>query len=286
MNRICWLASYMKSGNTWLRVFINNLRSDSEQPVDINKLVREPIASAREEFDDLMGVESSDLTFEEIAEYRPQVYRKMACDGSLMKFLKIHDAYTVSQKGTHLVPQDVTHGAIYIMRNPCDIAVSLSHFYGMGVDVIIKNMGNVDAALQGSKHKLCSQLPQQILSWSRHVTSWVDQLSFPVHIVRYEDLLVNPEETFTAIARFAGLPDGADRIGRAIRNSSFDVLQQQEQINGFKERLGTAASFFRKGKAGDWRSVLSGIQVERIIEDHGAVMSRFGYLSADGKVLN
>jgi hypothetical protein len=146
-------------------------------------------------------------------------------------------------------------------------------------------MGSEKFAFHALKHKLCSHLPQRILSWSRHVASWVDLPPFPVHVVRYEDMQNNPQETFSAIARFSGLPYDADRINRAIKNSSFEVLQRQEHKHGFRERPATAASFFRKGKASAWRNNLDDTQVARIIQDHDEIMKRFNYLSGSGQIL-
>lgn len=286
MSSICWLASYIKSGNTWLRIFINNLRANSEHPIDINDLSRlEPIASAREDFDDVMGVESSDLSFEEIEYYRPAVYRHMAHTSPDMLLLKIHDAYTLSKQGVPIVPADITHGAVYILRNPLDVAVSMAHFFKLDIDNVIKMMGSTKTALEANRHKLCRQLPQQVLSWSRHVTSWIDLPPFPVLVVRYEDMQLSPLATFTKVASFAGLPDDEDRVARAIGHSSFGTLQQQEQKHGFRERPSTATSFFREGEAGGWRRELTEAQVERIINDHGDVMRRFGYLSESGQIL-
>ncbi len=286
MSSICWLASYLKSGNTWLRIFINNLRSKSEHPININDLSRhEPIASSREEFDNLLGVESSDLTFEEIEGYRPAVYRHMAHTSPDMLMLKIHDAYTLSKQGIPIVPEDVTHGAIYILRNPLDVAVSMSHFLKRDIDSVLDIMGCENIAFAATRQKLFIQLLQRTLSWSKHVTSWIDLPPFPVLVVRYEDMQLSPLATFTKVASFAGLPDDEERVARAIGHSSFGILQQQEQKHGFRERPGTAASFFRKGEAGGWRRELTEAQVERIITDHGAVMRRFGYLSESGQTI-
>lgn len=279
MSQICWLASYMKSGNTWLRIFLNNLRSDYNQPADINHLLHEPIATAREVFDDLMGVEASDLTFDEIEEYRPRVYRFMASCSPDMLFLKIHDIYDHSRNGTPIVPTDATFGAIYILRNPFDVSVSLAKFWGKPVDEIIEIMNNDMTAFEANRHRLCHQLPLRVSSWSRHVASWVDSSPFPVHVVRYEDMLQNPGPTFTAVARFACITDDAEHINRAIRFSDFDVLRQQEKLHDFKERPRSATRFFRKGKAGAWRDELTDAQIERLINNHRPMLQRFGYLS-------
>jgi hypothetical protein len=62
-----------------------------------------------------------------------------------------------------------------------------------------------------------------------------------------------------------------------MRHSTFDSLRAQELRNGFHERPATAASFFREGKSGGWRNVLSREQVDRIVQAHEPVMRRFGY---------
>ena len=69
MGKIIWLASYPRSGNTWLRVFVGNYLSDRDRPININKIeIR--AAYYRAIFDEIVGVEASDLTFDEIERYR------------------------------------------------------------------------------------------------------------------------------------------------------------------------------------------------------------------------
>ncbi len=81
-HKIVWLASYPKSGNTWLRAFLTNCWYDTETPADVNALLGGPIASARQLFDETVGVEAADLTTEEIDCYRPAVYRYIAAQSA------------------------------------------------------------------------------------------------------------------------------------------------------------------------------------------------------------
>jgi hypothetical protein len=77
--RTVWLASYPKSGNTWLRMLIANLSAVDDRPVDINDLPeRGGIGSARGPFDYLTLVDSSLLTHDEIDALRPRVYEELA----------------------------------------------------------------------------------------------------------------------------------------------------------------------------------------------------------------
>jgi len=114
------------------------------------------------------------------------------------------------------------------------------------------------------------------------ILSWVDTSGLPVHVVRYEDMVLRTVPTFTEIVRFAGLEVDAARVDKALAFSSFDRLQAMERAEGFRERAPRASAFFRKGKIGDWRDALTEDQVEQLIGAHRDVMARFGYLTEDG----
>jgi hypothetical protein len=288
VSQIVWLASYPKSGNTWLRAFLTNFQRDDGEPADINKLETDGIASNRSAVDDALGVESSDMTEDEIERHRPAAYRYIAKRSNETLLLKIHDAYTL-RSGTSgaepLIPEDVTRGVVYIVRNPLDVAISFAHHSAWTVDQAIARMARETMALSAEPHRLHRQLKQRLLSWSQHVLSWLDQNTIPLHVMRYEDMCRQPLETFHDAVRFIGLGDDLDRVRRATTLSCFEELQQQERRNGFKEKSANMESpFFRNGQAGGWRDVLTKSQAARIIEDHGPVMQRLGYLSEDGLI--
>ncbi|NOZ05054.1 MAG: sulfotransferase domain-containing protein [Chloroflexi bacterium] len=281
MGGIVWLASYPKSGNTWLRVFLTNYLHDKDDPADINDLDGGPIASARDIFDRVIGVEASDLFPEEIDRFRPAVYEQLAAEIDKPYFMKVHDAWRRNAGGVPLFPATTTAVVIYLIRNPLDVAPSFAHHQNDSIDKVIADMANEEETLaRFDGERLARQLHQRLFSWSSHVRSWVDESGLPVHVVRYEDMSQTPEETFTGIVRTAGLPVEPERVREAIALSRFDRLQAQEAEEGFKERRPEAKSFFRKGKIGSWREDLTPDQVHRLIEDHRAVMRRFGYLTA------
>lgn len=273
---IIWLASYPKSGNTWIRAFLANYRREKEGAADINQL-GSPVASRRHEFDEIVGVEASDLTFPEIDSLRPEFYRYLAAHNRDPLFQKIHDAYSPS-----LVPPDATRGAIYILRNPLDVAVSFADHLGASLPQTVAWMGDKTFALSSGRMNLAGQLRQRLSTWSGHVLSWVDQSDFPVHLIRYEDLSLCACDTFAAALEFLGMACDAERLSRAVENSTFEKLQQQEKISGFTERPPVAEVFFRKGQVGGWREALTLELVERVMKDHGEVMRRFGYLTGAG----
>jgi hypothetical protein len=118
-------------------------------------------------------------------------------------------------------------------------------------------------------------------SWSQHVWSWTRAAHRTLHVMRYEDMLAEPEKQFGALARHLLLNPTRRQMAKAIKHSSFARLQAQEKEKGFRERPAAASqNFFREGRAGQWREVLTRQQIDAIVRDHGEQMQRFGYLPA------
>jgi aryl sulfotransferase len=282
---IYWLASYPKSGNTWVRAFISNLKRAAGGPVDINELETGDIASSYAWVEQALGVEIEELSQDEIDRLRPQAYAWLARAATEPGYHKIHDAFSRLGDSQELFPHHAALGALYIVRNPLDVAISFAHHCHCDIDQAILRMGDPAFSFCGSEKRLHPQLRQKLLSWSSHVESWLDAPGLNRLVVRYEDMQASPLETFTAAAGFLELPSDEPSILRALDHCKMETLQKQEKEKGFKERMPKAASFFRKGIAGDWVETLTPGQVDTIIRDHGQVMARLGYLDAAGRPL-
>ena len=122
---------------------------------------------------------------------------------------------------------------------------------------MVRSMATRDRAIARSKEGLDLQLRQQLLDWSGHVRSWLDQTEVPVHLLRYEDMLARPLETFRGAIRFAGLDNDDSQIAAALEQCRFERLQEKERERGFRERLTRAKVFFREGRSGSWRDKLT-----------------------------
>ncbi len=280
---IVWLASYPKSGNTWFRIFLRHLMSGPDAPADLQG-VGCTIASSRSVFDGLAGIDSCDMSHDEIDSLRPRVYEQIVADAKEFPiFMKTHDAYTYLPDSEPMLSRRATAGAVYLVRNPLDVAVSFANHSGHDhYEKTIAKMGSVSYAMCSKPFKLADQLRQQMPGWSGHVASWLEA-DTRVHVMRYEDMKARPLETFTAAVRFAGLDHSEALIQGALDNSRFEKLQRMEQENGFCERPPGCKKFFRKGLAGSWREELTAKQARKIIADHSEMMRRFGYLTADGE---
>jgi aryl sulfotransferase len=285
MGGIIWLASYPKSGNTWFRIFLANLQGKEEGPAHINDLQGTPIASARGIFDDEAGIEASDLTMNEIDQLRPLIYEQLAANADETLFMKVHDAYTFVDDNKPLFPEKATRGVIYVMRNPLDVSISFAHHLGCDYDTSILRMADENLAFYSNPKGLHSQLRQRLLSWSSHVKSWTELAPPPVFVLRYEDMKQKSMEVFEKAVRFSGLKYGRERVMKALDSSSFAKLQRQEKMTGFREKSPNSQLFFRKGEIGAWREELTEKQAKKVIDDHRAIMRRFGYLGPNDEIV-
>lgn len=276
--KIDWLASYPKSGNTWMRLLLANYYSEKEEPHDINKPgVTNGIASSRFLFDNHLGINSADLTDDETMGLMPDLFRQMTESSERQHWMKVHDAQAKLPDGRWLFPPEATGGIIYLIRNPLDVAVSRAFHDGHGdMEKAVAMICDPKTAISGSSK---SQLRQIMGDWSHHVKSWNDQDAIPVLVVRYEDMLEDTVRELRRVLTFARREESIvdERIIHAVRNTSFETLQAAEAKSGFREVTSRQERFFRNGKAGDWANHLSTAQADHIRRAHSDVMKRFGY---------
>ncbi|PWR20604.1 sulfotransferase domain-containing protein [Zavarzinia compransoris] len=274
MAALIWLASYPKSGNTWLRTFLHHLLINPPAPLPPDSLHRFTLGDHhRIWFDKAAGRSTAGFSLAEILQLRPKTQVLMTGASADSVFVKTHSMVGTYQ-GVPLINMEVTAGAIYVVRDPRDVVISAADHYGLGIDDMITRMADRDATIGGQQN----QVEVRVGDWSSNVESWTGQTGRGLLVVRYEDMEQKPLKTFGAIAGFLGLKPPRERLERAIRFSSFKVSQNQEAQHGFAERSQHSARFFRIGKSGQWPGVLTPEQVARIEHDHGAVMKRFGYL--------
>jgi len=280
MGALIWLASYPKSGNTWMRSFLHNLFRNAQEPVDINELTDFCLGESASPWyaRHVPGGKLEELSDLDLAGLRPLVHRDFTMVFPDSVFVKTHN-YLGDWLGVPLHTMEVTAGGIYVLRNPLDVVISVSHHFGETIDEAIEHLAN-DTFSTGD---IKTHVPEIHRSWSTHVRSWTEKPSPQLLIVRYEDLLLRPRKHFKIVANFLGLNPPPERLERAIRNSSFKALKRLEKEKGFKEKSDKADAFFREGRAEQWRELLTPTQVRRVIADHHEQMDRFGYIPSDYK---
>jgi hypothetical protein len=275
---IVWLASYPRSGNTWARAFLstllNAIENRSQTAIDLNQFALATILDSNAPlFERFLGCPAVQASPEKIAAVRPETHRFLVENTDGIVLLKTHNA-NAAVHGVPLITFSMSAGAIYLIRNPLDVAISFAKFRGVSVDDVITDMNLSGAAMPTTEETVHEMRG----SWSENVTSWTTGAHPSLLVVRYEDMLEKPVETFSEIADHVRMTYTPEQFAAAIEQSSFRRLREQEERVGFGERPDTTERFFREGRAGQWREVLTPAQIDRIISDHGEQMARFGYL--------
>jgi hypothetical protein len=276
---IVWLASYPKSGNTWLRAFLYQLvRIQSGIPREEDELNKLDRASGYEAklfglFHQFLQKPLATASRLEVMKVRPLVHLTVAERMPSVAMMKTHNLMG-ELGGMPTVNLTASAGAIYIVRDPRDVASSLAKHLGASVDQAIEVMATPAFATENS-----AETAFEIWgSWSEHVASWGVDPNKAVLVVRYEDMLAQPTETFGKIVAHLRQAPPPEQLAEAIELSSFDKLKRQEEESAFRETSPRADRFFASGKAGGWRERLSAAQIDKIEGAHRKMMLNFGYL--------
>ena len=286
MQGILWLASYPKSGNTWTRNFLHNLLDilegkDEGDTHDINRMNELTFWEiAAKPYERILEKPVKECTREEIAKTRPKVQELVAKSTDGLALVKTHHCLLIN-RGVPTINFAVTSGAVYIVRNPLDVAISLANHISKSIDEAIDMMASRDLETAMGENNVYEMYG----SWSQHVESWTHKPHRGIYVMRYEDMLEDPMRIFGALAQHLLLKPRSDQLRLAIERSSFDKLKEQEDEGGFREKPDKAERFFRSGKSGEWRERLTRRQVREIVATHHKQMSRFGYLTDELKHL-
>ena len=118
-------------------------------------------------------------------------------------------------------------------------------------------------------------------NWAYHYNSWKNYNSREIIIVKYEDMLTDPNKTFLQVLGFLKKIDNIkinkQKMSEAINQTSFKNLQKLELKEGFDENPSNR-SFFRRGKRGEWKKILDKNQQQRIEKKFENEMKELGYL--------
>lgn len=272
---IVWLASYPKSGNTWTRIFLANYLANRETPLSINEAHRFCMGDTIPRTYSMVAgrpIDTSDLAL--TIRLRPRVLRAIVANNADVNFVKTHNINVVApMEGGELIPPTLTRGAIYIMRNPLDMVMSYARHYNLSHADAVEHVCHKDNANQPDE----TAVAQFLGSWSDHVQSWADKPKFPTLVLRYEDILDDPEAEFTKVLKHIGIPVEAERLARAIKFASFKELAKQEETGGFVEKPAHAEKFFARGEKGQWQSELAPELVTKMRRAHKKTMKQYGY---------
>ena len=283
---IIWLASYPKSGNTWVRSFLNSLlfnKSNEANLSEISKIDQYPKRShfinLVKEIDSLENLSSNWIESQKILNKDNKI-----------KFLKTHHAFC-KYKNSFFTNNEVSLGAIHIVRDPRNVISSiLYHFSKKNYSEAKEFLFDENKAL-GKKFDLKDPNVNKniftvISSWKNHFNSW-KQFNKNYLLIKYEDLILDPHKEFNKLAEYLSkllnLEFDATKVHLAVRSNSFENLKKLEKENGFVEAIndketGKKKQFFNLGPENDWKKLLDTKLRQDIEKEFETEMRELGYI--------
>ena len=275
MHKNIFLASYPKSGNTWLRSIIGNFYNFNKE-FSLNDVKSIPLLSIKKhfsEFDNKVYINNNDLHFDWISQNIIKCQNLLNNKPNHLNIFKTHSA-----RHKNFTNETVNGGFIYIVRDPRDIIVSLKNFSGKEIDKTI------DEFLFSKSLMISTNGAQELLStWELNVQSWLNYKSVPRLVIKYEDLKLNPKEIILNIKEFLNKIHGLNidlrdqDIDKIVENTNFNNLKKLEDKNGFDE-ASNYSKFFRSGTSNQWKNVLTNTQIKLIEKNLKSLMSYFNYI--------
>ena len=277
---IIWLASYPKSGNTWIRLFLNSLLFSKDKSIDINNIIIKQFP-LRKNFDGITLDIDTVSGFVKNCEY---AQTRINLDNKI-KFFKTHNAFWKSGEYSFTNKKN-TLGIIYIVRDPRNIITSIKNHY---------SFNNYDEALEflkdektiiGLKNSTAEMdLPTIVSSWKNHFNSW-KKLNCNYLLIKYENLLDQPLKEFFKITSFlnkiSNFNFNEKNIYKSIENSNFINLKKKEKLYGFNEasknKLNKKINFFNLGPDNDYKKLLDNKIKNEIENSFKIEMKELNYL--------
>jgi len=278
---IIWLASYPKSGNTWIRIFLSTLLYSSDKPIvniNNNHIKQFP---TRSDFDNLTD---NVMDMDEFAKNCILAQQRINLDNRI-KILKTHNAYWQNyEKNYFFTDKENTLGVIYIVRDPRNVITSIMDYfnkksYRETLEFLIDNY----KVIGGTKFE--SGIPTILFSWANHYNSW-KQFKKNYLLIKYEDLLDKPQEEFLKISNYlntiGNFKFNEKDILEIAENCKFENFRNQEENKGFIDNSATnknfKKNFFRLGPKNNWKDLLDTDIKLKIEEQFKKEMLELGYI--------
>lgn len=187
---------------------------------------------------------------------------------------KTHRAWVPAADG-YPAPWQPSHArAVYIVRDPRGVVASWAHHLSVSVAAAAELM----ATSYSDPRRADAHGDEALTSWSTHVTSWIDDCSLPLLVLRYEDMADNAVNELSRVVEFLDIESTVDELTAAVDSCTFERLAVREVVEGFREAAAPGRAFFRRGDANAWRTEVPDEIQQRIVRDHETVMERLGYL--------
>ena len=235
---IFWIASYPKSGNTWLRALLSSYYYSKDGFFEQNLLKQIGQFPEKNHFN---GFNYNSQIVTDTSKFWIKAQEKINSDNKL-RFFKTHNVLGAIENNNFTNKRN-TIGAIYIVRDPRNIITSIQNHYELDIDKALKFMLSEKKYIYDYHRENDYSDFQFISSWEKNYQSWIEQSIFPTKIIKYEDLNNKTFDTFKEIIEFIEITisskNSFNRIKakNSIQSTSFDKMREIENKKGFVESV-------------------------------------------------
>ena len=279
---IIWIASYPKSGNTWIRSLLCAylFSKDGKFNFDLLKNISQ-FSSNKSSFNSNDVLKNQSRIFENWIPAQVIINKDKK-----IRLFKTHNAICTIN-GNKFTDKFNTKAAIYIVRDPRNIITSLAHHYSLDLKEAFHFLTNKRKTIFDDKVKKNQQDIHFLSDWSGHYKSWKNIGFCPVKIIKYEDVLSDTYSVFISILEFLSksikLTIDEKKIRQSINTTSFKMLKQMEEKYGFIESAASdktkkKVKFFNLGKKNDWKKLLDHETIKKINDTFKSEMNELNYL--------
>ena len=280
MKKIIWISSYPKSGNTFLRAMLSAFFY-SEDGIFKQDYLKNIAEFPRDFFE----LKQSNNFINEIEKYET-IQKKISNTNKEIIFLKTHLANILINKTTPTINEDCSLCAIYIVRDPRNIILSLKNHYKIENKECLNFLMN-EKNFICIKNKESSKAYTPILSLSSNYLSWKNQQNVNTIFIKFEDLVFDQENTFIYILnnlkKFTNFEIDKKKIKNIVKTTKFEYLRKLEEKEGFIENKIMAIQnnkrfFFNKGGKQNFNKDLEKNIIDEINNKYKELLLQLNYL--------
>ena len=282
---IIWLASYPKSGNTYVRAFLSAYYFSENGEFDFSQI------SSIDQFPHEKFFKQHVNGINEASKQWIPIQKEINKDKKI-RFFKTH-SFLGNYKGNQFTSSETTLGAIYVVRDPRNVLSSLKNHYSFDNNEALKMITDKKRSLMSNNGSHASLT--YISSWAENYLSWFKNNQFRRLFIKYEDLITNKYETFRDIIVFTNTlmnnvkGINKSKLQKAIETTNFDVLKKKEISETFdgsessfknwrKFHSENKNLFFNLGPENNWKKILENKISKEIETSFEKEMKKLGYL--------
>ena len=282
---IIWLASYPKSGNTYVRAFLSAYYFSENGQFDFSQI------SNIDQFPHEKFFKQKVNSISEASKQWLPIQKEINKDKKI-RFFKTH-SFLGNYQNNEFTSPETTLGAVYIVRDPRNVLTSLKNHYSFDDDKALEMITDKSRSLMSNNGSHASL--NFISSWAENYLSWLKDNRFRRLFIKYEDLITNKYETFRDIIVFTNTlmnkVEGVNKskLQKAIETTNFNVLKKKEISETFdgsessfknwrKFHSENKNLFFNLGPENDWKRILNTKISNKIEIGFEKEMKKLGYL--------